>query len=57
MLSPNGSAQTFPGTTSLDGATLIAHVRDVFRDLVCHGARSIVIVDGHCENQRLLTEA
>lgn len=52
-----GGGQTFPGTTSLDGATLIALVRDVMRELVRHGARSIVLVDGHYENQWFLTEA
>lgn len=52
-----GGGQTFPGTTSLDGAKLIALVRDVIRDLVRHGARAIVLVDGHYENQWFLTEA
>lgn len=52
-----GGGQTFPGTTSLDGSTLVAIVLDVIRELARHGARAIVLVDGHYENQWFLTEA
>lgn len=52
-----GGGQCFPGTTSLDGGTLIHVVRDILRELVRHGARRIVLVDGHYENQWFLIEA
>jgi creatinine amidohydrolase len=52
-----GGGQCFPGTTSLDAQTLISFVQDVIRELVRHGARNIVLVDGHYENQWFLTEA
>ena len=52
-----GGGQTFPGTTSLDGAHLIAVVADVLRELVRHGMRRLVVCDGHFENQWFLIEA
>ena len=52
-----GGGQCFPGTTSLDAQTLISFVQDVIRALVRHGARNIVLVDGHYETQWFLTEA
>lgn len=52
-----GGGQCFSGTTSLDAATLIGLALDVVRELVRHGARHVVFVDGHYENQWFLTEA
>lgn len=52
----SGGGQTFPGTTSLDGATLCAQIRDVVRELARHGVRRLVVIDGHYENQWFLTE-
>ena len=52
----SGGGQLFPGTTSLDGATLTAMVRDILREVVRHGVRRVVIVNGHVENQWFLTE-
>ncbi len=52
-----GGGQTFPGTTSLDAASLIGLVQDVIRELARHGVRRIVVVDGHFENQWFVTEA
>src|SRR4051812_6023068 len=46
-----GGGPAFPGTTSLDGNTLIAVVRDILRDLVRHGLRRIAVINGHYENQ------
>ncbi|MBI1398203.1 MAG: creatininase [Betaproteobacteria bacterium] len=51
-----GGGQHFCGTTSLDAATLIGSVRDTIREFARHGARSIVVVNGHYENQWFLTE-
>jgi creatinine amidohydrolase len=46
----SGGGQLFPGTTSLDGATLTSMVRDILREVARHGARRAVIVNGHVEN-------
>ena len=51
-----GGGQHFPGTTSLDAASLIQAVRDVVRELARHGVRRVVAVVGHYENQWFVTE-
>jgi creatinine amidohydrolase len=51
-----GGGNHFCGTTSLDGGTLTATVRDLVRELARHGARQIAVIDGHYENQMFLTE-
>lgn len=53
----SGGGEIFPGTTSLTGETLTLVVRDVLRALVRHGARRIVVLDGHYENNMFLHEA
>ena len=53
----SGGGNHFPGTLSLDGATLVAVVRDVVNELARHGVRQVVLLDGHMENQWFLTEA
>ena len=52
----SGGGQSFPGTTSLDGHTLSCQVRDILRELLRHGARRVVILNGHVENQWFITE-
>ncbi|MEY3299369.1 MAG: hypothetical protein RLZZ597_2629 [Cyanobacteriota bacterium] len=52
----SGGGQHFPGTTSLDGNSLIQLLRDVVRELARQGAKRIVVVNGHYENQWFLTE-
>lgn len=52
----SGGGQTFPGTTSLDGGTLISATTEILRELSRHGVTKIVVVDGHYENQWFLTE-
>jgi len=48
---PNtGGGTSFPGTTSFDGATFSACVRDIVRDLVRQGVRSIAFINGNYEN-------
>ena len=48
---PNtGGGISFPGTTSFDGATFSACVRDIVRDLVRQGIRSIALINGNYEN-------
>lgn len=55
--SRSGGGQTFPGTTSLDGKTLIMLVQDIIRELARHGVQRMLVLDGHYENQWFLTEA
>ncbi|PWV63149.1 creatininase [Plasticicumulans acidivorans] len=52
----SGGGQHFCGTTSLDGATLSALVRDAVREFARHGVRRLVLVNGHYENQWFVTE-
>ena len=52
----SGGGQTFPGTTSLDGGTLISSTTEILRELSRHGVKKVVILDGHYENQWFLTE-
>jgi creatinine amidohydrolase len=51
-----GGGNHFCGTTSLDGGTLAAVVRDLIREFARHGARRVAVIDGHYENQMFLTE-
>ncbi len=52
-----GGGNHYPGTTSLDAATLVALIRDIIRELARHGVRRIAIVDGHYENMMFTVEA
>lgn len=54
--SRSGGGQTFPGTTSLDGVTLITMMNDIARELARHGVQKLLVLDGHYENQWFLTE-
>jgi creatinine amidohydrolase len=45
-----GGGNHFPGTTSLDGGTLTAVVRDIVKEFARHGARRVAVMNGHCEN-------
>lgn len=51
-----GGGQHFPGTTSLDAATLIDQLRNIVRELVRHGVGKIALIVGHMENQWFVTE-
>ena len=51
-----GGGQHFCGTTSLDGATLIALVQDAVREFARHGVKRLVLVLGHYENTWFVTE-
>jgi creatinine amidohydrolase len=53
----SGGGNHFPGTISLDGATLVAMLRDIINEFARHGARRIVLFDGHMENQWFIVEA
>lgn len=52
----SGGGNHFCGTTSLDGATYSAMLRDVIREFARHGVRKLAIVDGHYENAMFLVE-
>lgn len=52
----SGGGNHLPGTTSLDGKTVIDHVRDVLVELARHGVRKVVVMDGHYENTMFITE-
>ncbi len=51
-----GGGNHFPGTTSLSAEALITSVRDIVSELARHGARRIVVMDGHSENAMFITE-
>ena len=53
----SGGGEAFPGTTSLNSQTLVLVIRDVIHNLGLHGARRIVIINGHFENTWPIVEA
>jgi creatinine amidohydrolase len=53
----SGGGNHFPGTTSLDGGTLVAMTRDVVKEFARHGVRRVAVVVGHTENLMFTTEA
>ena len=52
----SGGGNHLPGTTSLDGATLVNALKDVIKEFVRHGVRSIVLMNGHFENSWFIIE-
>ena len=52
----SGGGNHLPGTTSLDGATLVAALRDIIKEYVRHGARRLVLMNGHYENSWFIVE-
>lgn len=52
----SGGGNHLPGTTSLDGATLVAALRDVIKEFARHGVRQICLVNGHFENSWFIVE-
>jgi len=52
----SGGGNHQPGTTSLDGTTLIYALRDVIKEYVRHGARQIALMNGHFENSWFIVE-
>lgn len=51
-----GGGNHFPGTTSLSAEAMIASVRDVITEFARHGARRMVLMDGHSENTMFIIE-
>jgi creatinine amidohydrolase len=56
-LPQSGGGAGFPGTIHVRGSTLIQYLYDVIRSYVASGARRIVVVNGHYENEGLIFEA
>ena len=52
-----GGGNHMPGTTGLDGATLVAALKDVIKEFARHGARKMCLVNGHFENSWFIIEA
>ena len=52
----HGAGNHFPGTTSLSAEAMIASVRDVITEFARHGARHLVLMDGHSENTMFIIE-
>ena len=52
----SGGGFHLTGTTSLDGTTLIAIVRDVTRNLAEDGVKKIIYMNGHYENYQFIYE-
>jgi creatinine amidohydrolase len=52
----SGGGNHFPGTTSLDGMTLILMVRDVVKEFARHGVRKVAVMVGHYENAMFAIE-
>jgi creatinine amidohydrolase len=52
----SGGGNHLPGTTSLDGTTLVAALRDVIKEFARHGVRQICLVNGHFENSWFIIE-
>lgn len=52
----SGGGNFFPGTTCINGKTLIDTVRDVLVALARHGNRRFVLVNGHYENSMFIVE-
>jgi creatinine amidohydrolase len=52
----SGGGNHFPGTTSLDGQTLVRTVQDIIRELARHGVRKLAIMNGHFENSMFIVE-
>lgn len=53
----SGGGNFYPGTTSLDGNTLVCMIRNVLGELLRHGARNFCMVVGHFENYAFTVEA
>lgn len=52
----SGGGFHLAGTTSLSGTTLIALAKDIVYGLIGHGARKIVLMNGHYENYQFIFE-
>lgn len=52
-----GGGDLFPGTTNLSGAALTGVVSEILGEFIRHGARQLLVVNGHYENEWFVREA
>jgi len=52
----SGGGNHMPGTTSLDGMTLVGTIRDVLKEFARHGVRKVAMINGHFENSMFIVE-
>jgi len=55
-LQKSGGGQSYPGTTSLSGETLILVIKDLLLEFVRHGVKNIVVYNHHYENEMFIHE-
>jgi len=53
----SGGGQGFPGTTAIDGITLINTVENILSDFYRQGRRQFLLMSGHFENTAYMSEA
>ena len=53
----SGGGPLFPGTTSLNGSTMTAVIQDILEDILRQGAKKILVLNGHFENEPFIVEA
>jgi len=53
----SGGGQLFPGTTSLNGTTLINITLDILNETYRHGGRRFLVLNGHYENLAFINYA
>ena len=56
-LPQSGGGHTFPGTINIRGSVLTDYLRDIIAGYIASGFRSIVILNGHYENESFIFEA
>jgi len=56
-LPQSGGGSSFPGTISVKGEVLIGYYREIFLSYLMTGAKDIVIINGHYENEPFIFEA
>lgn len=52
----SGGGDQFPGTTNLDGTTLVSLIRDIVREQARHHVERLVLLLGHAENDPFVVE-
>ncbi len=56
-LPQSGGGHSFPGTINVRGSVLTGYLKDVIAGYIASGFRSIVILNGHYENESFIFEA
>ncbi|HEX6949639.1 MAG TPA: creatininase family protein [Nitrospira sp.] len=56
-ISHSGGGRAFAGNVFAKAGTLVAYIRDIILSFIESGARKIVIINGHYENESLIFEA